>query len=310
MADSLRYPIDRIDKDTDHMSITVLKYQAPGIGRGSNGFQFARGSRVNVAREAAPGQDTNILGTIKLPMPDNLSDSNSVSWTSSTLDARDAFILGLGKDVLDNTTLDNFNPEGAFNAIKGAFGDGYKAVENDTTRKAIENYLLGQAANMFSSNVDGGRLVSRAQGIALNPNLELLFKGPKLRTFTFPFTLAPRSRDEGMAVKAIINTFKRRMAANDTIGAGGAAEGVFIAAPDVFQIKFLKGNEPHPFLFDIKTSALTDMQVNYSDGTPYSTYYDGTPVKLNMSLTFAELNPLYTSDYKDRNPNANEGVGF
>lgn len=309
MADSLRYPLDRIDRDTDHMSINVIKYEAPGIGRGEQGFQFRRGSVVNIGREAAPGQDTNIIGNIKLPMPDNLTDSNAVAWNDSTLDARDAFILGTAKAVGEKLSLDDFNLTAAGGVLKGAFGDAYKAIEDQTTRDALEAYLLGQAANIFTGNVDAGQLVSRATGLALNPNLELLFKGPKLRTFTFPFTLTPRSREEGFEVKAIINTFKRRMAANDTVGRGSDAAGIFISAPDVFEIKFMQGNKPHPFLFEMKTAALTDMKVNYADGTPYSTYYDGTPVKLSMQMSFTELNPLYSSDYTEE-PNANRGVGF
>ena len=100
------------------------------------------------------------------------------------------------------------------------------------------------------------------------------------------------------------------MAANDQpTGAGAGSEGIFIGSPDVFELEFKRGGRPHPFLFKMKTCALNDIRVNYSDGTSYITYYDGTPVKMTMTLTFTELNPLYTSDYPEGD-NLSEGVGF
>ena len=40
----------------------------------------------------------------------------------------------------------------------------------------------------------------------------------------------------------------------------------------------------------------------YGEGT-YATYDDGTPVSMIMDLTFKELEPIYDTDYYDRQKN-------
>jgi hypothetical protein len=39
------------------------------------------------------------------------------------------------------------------------------------------------------------QILQRTEGAILNPNMELLFNGPSLRSFTFSFKLASRSED-------------------------------------------------------------------------------------------------------------------
>ena len=48
-------------------------------------------------------------------------------------------------------------------------------------------------------------------GAVLNPNLELLFKGPQLRTFNFNFKFRPRFKEENEEIRKIIKAFKRNM---------------------------------------------------------------------------------------------------
>ena len=49
-------------------------------------------------------------------------------------------------------------------------------------------------------------------GQVLNPNMELLFQGPTLRTVNFNFKLCPRELDEAGMCRNIIKFFKRNMA--------------------------------------------------------------------------------------------------
>jgi hypothetical protein len=141
--------------------------------------------------------------------------------------------------------------------------------------------------------------------------MELLFKGVQLRSFPFAFTLTPRSRDEGQMCKSIIRTFKTAMAAKTTIASDGAtngSRGIFIQSPDVFEVQFRRGNRAHPFLYTMKPMALKNMNVSYSDTGAYTTYEDSTPVKMTMSLSFTELNPVYREDYSDSF--SRDGVGY
>ena len=50
------------------------------------------------------------------------------------------------------------------------------------------------------------------------------------------------------------------------------------------------------------------MQTTYTADGVYSTYEDGTPVSMQMDLSFKELQPIYDIDY-DAKP-GNRAVGY
>jgi len=52
------------------------------------------------------------------------------------------------------------------------------------------------------------------------------------------------------------------------------------------------------------------MAVNYTNAGTFASYSDGTPVSIQMNLTFKELNPIYFEDYDKFEPNDSQGVGF
>jgi hypothetical protein len=86
--------------------------------------------------------------------------------------------------------------------------------------------------------------------------------------------------------------------------------GIFLRSPDVFQLRYLHNGKEHPFLNSFKHCALTGMSVNYTNAGTFASYSDGTPVSIQMSLTFKELNPIYHEDYDAFNMNDEFGVGF
>ena len=105
-------------------------------------------------------------------------------------------------------------------------------------------------------------------------------------------------------VMKIIRTLKIAMAPSRT-NAQGNANGVFIQAPRIFQLKYKKGGDDHPFLNKFLPTVLSDMKVNYSASGSYSSFYDGTPTHMTLDLQFKEINPLFKEDY-----DGTKGVGF
>ena len=73
---------------------------------------------------------------------------------------------------------------------------------------------------------------------------------------------------------------------------------LFLNTPNIFELQYKKGNKPHPFLNLFKPCFLSDMSVNYTSENVYATYSDGTPLSLNLTLTFKEILPIYETDYK------------
>ena len=244
---------------------------------------------------------------IELPIPQDLTDSNSVTWGEDRANAIELAALSAAQEAMANQDLG----EGMIQAGQAAVTALTAGVEipglNADTQGAVRAALSGSAIGALGSNVSPQSVISRSTGQILNNNLELLFKGVNLRTFPYSITFSPRGPTEANVVKQIIRRLKASMAPK----AGefnGSAQGIFIQSPDVFQLRFLKDDTDHPFLHAFKLCALTGMSVNYTNAGTYTSYEDGTPVNIRMSLTFKELNPIYHEDYQESA--AGPGVGY
>ena len=188
---------------------------------------------------------------------------------------------------------------------------GFSALQDPQVQQAITAALSGTAVGALGGNVSGTQLVSRATGQVFNPNLELLFDGVGLRTFPFTFDIFPRSKKEAEQVVKILRTFKTSILAKKNAASDSTIKGVFISAPDVFQLQYMRGNKPHPFLNHFQPCALIDMQINYTGSNTYSTFRDGTPTHMQLTLTFKELNPIYQEDQDNLYADAsNTSVGY
>ena len=174
------------------------------------------------------------------------------------------------------------------------------AAAQFTTAKATS-----AALGALGANVSAADLLARQTGQIFNPNMELLFNGPTLRSFSFSFKMTPRSPSEAQECKNIIRSFKSNMApkTKNTGSVGGS--GVFLKTPNVFELQYKKGGREHPFLHRFKQCFLTNVSVNYTGEGVYTTYDDATPVSMQIDLSFKELEPIYDVDYDDTG-----GVGF
>ena len=243
---------------------------------------------------------------IELPIPQDLTDSNSITWGEDRANALELGALAVAQKAMGGNLVED--GVAAAQAAVTALNTGIDIPGlKPETQGAVRAALSGAAIGALGSNVSPQSVISRSTGQILNNNLELLFKGVNLRTFPYSITFSPRSPKEGDVVKQIIRRLKASMAAK----AGefnGTAAGIFIQSPDVFQLKFLKDDVDHPFLHSFKLCALTGMSVNYTNAGTYTSYEDGTPVNIRMSLTFKELNPIYHEDYQQ--VGAGPGVGY
>jgi len=306
LSKQLQYPSNIASGNNDYFRIGIFAYEpnttlSGQLGGGRGPFQ------VNGSKSTRNLKSS--MGNIILPMPNNISDSNSVQWNDDSLNSIQIAGFGAAEAAIGSLSTEKDVGEN-INSLKKVVEDrlkgGLNALQDPTIADALKKALVGEAVNVFGGNIDTQSLISRTSGQVLNPNLELLFRGVILREFNYSFTLTPRDSSEAAQIKGIINLLKRSMAAKST-ASNGAGKGAFIKAPDVFQPIFMQGPRPHPFLYTIKQSALVGMSVNYVGTGAYATYNDGTPVKMEMQLRFKELSPVYNEDYDQSDSN---GVGF
>jgi hypothetical protein len=298
MTQVLRYPYEAITDSTDYLQITISKYQPAGTDLIRTNTPN-NADAVNVS-ETRPITGKNIQsltkgGVILLPMPSNIQDGNSVSYADDSIDAITAKLFSASSDVM--TT--DYKGTGAqpvtdfIGEIANKIGSGANKIlgNGSDLKKIAMKSLAAQATSVFGGNVTLNQVLARENGTILNPNMELLFNGVTLRTFRFSFKMTPRDDKESEQIKYIMRSLKQNMAAKSGT--------TFLTAPNIFELRYRKGNTNHPFLHKFKPCALTDMAVNYTGENVYATYHDGTPVSMTMDLTFKELVPIYESDYVD-----------
>lgn len=316
----LRYPNAMLD-NMDFLRIEVYKYEKTGL---SNLFDDASenlnddrvktkpelkktsGEGDNVKKEIALAKGSlritrarkrlkSILKTIFLPIPRQVGDVTSINWgDGSSLNALEAFGLQFGSNFLED-------PGKAFNFLQNTLGTQLQDFGSASTQDIFRSAISGAAVQAVGGNVTPSSIVARATGQIFNPNLELLFSGVNLRAFPFEFEFFPRDSDESKKVLEIIRCFKYYAAPQ--LGSEEGFAGAFISSPDVFQLTYMSGKgKPHPFLNNFMPMALVETKVNYSGSGTFSTFHDGTPTHIKLTLTFKELNPVYREDY-------DEGIG-
>ena len=284
----MRYPTDMIDSSMDYFKIEILKNIKQGGGFGNISSLAGGTGGARAAQISDQYANEGARKTIILPIPGNIQDNNGAQWGENKLNDFAAAALGIVGSVVESDNLKDIpgNVTKKMNELQS--GGGGSDVANYAKMVAATT-----AVNALGANVTIGGLLSRSSGQVINQNLEMVFGGVTIRSFNFGWDLVPRSQDEAYIIKSIIKSLKIHTAAKlDNDGMG------FLNAPDIFRIGYFKGGKAHPFLNRFKTSALTNMTVNYTGSGTYATYEDGTPVHMKLDLSFKELNPIYREDHE------------
>jgi len=261
-------------------------------GDGKSAFQLKRASD-----QYSKGK---VLNSVILPIPGNISDSQAVTYGEDNLNSIAAAAVGaVAKGVRGDNLLGSLS-----GIVNNVIGGTKEILGSEGAGNASALFFGSMAANVFGANTSFEGLLSRTTGQIINPNLELLFTSVALRFFTLYFNFVPRSGPEGEAVKQIIRMFKKAMSAKS----GSDFTNLTLAAPNVFRLTYKSGSANHPFLNKFKVMALDNMAVNYTASGQYATYDNGTPVHMQMQLSFKELNPIFAEEYDVGS--GLEGVGY
>lgn len=244
------------------------------------------------------------IGSVTLPIPSGISDQNQADWGSQSMTAMDIFKADMALSTL-NAAANNTGAGKAFAETGGSYIEFLKKSGGEANM-AIANAFAAAAAS-----VDGQQLLARTTGMVMNPNMELLFKGPTLRPFSFKFTLAPRDETEAKTIVSIIRFFKQGMAPIRS------KSNLFLKTPHTFQLRYLHRGEKedggtglHFKLNMFKECALQSFGVNYTPTGNYATYQDGTMVSYEITMGFSELEPVFNDDYEGGGSDLDDKIGF
>tara|TARA_E500000331_G_C17242829_1_gene707742 strand:- start:1048 stop:2259 length:1212 start_codon:yes stop_codon:yes gene_type:complete len=269
-----KYPTTLNAEEQDVIQFTALEYVPKGFKADAGNLNFFDNEKRGPLENRAP------RGTVTLPIPGDINDTNAVDWGEDSMTALDAALANIGLEFLTGTDL------------AGEIG---KTAEGVRRNKSAVKEALSSAVVSAATGSTGQALLTRATGNIMNPNMELLFKKPQLRPFNFKFKLSPRSKKEAEQVIGIIRFFKQSMAPIRS------KSQLFLKTPHTYRLKYIyknQNNEAHPFLNLFKECALMNLSINYTPDGSYTTYEDGVMTAYEMTMQFTEIEPIFNDDYE------------
>jgi hypothetical protein len=214
--------------------------------------------------------------TIGLYIPDNVNVSYSTEY-----DDNESLSQNLGRFY--------FLAQGATSLARAFKDQGDKSLTSMINAAGNDPYVrdavLTGLGKLTGTNLT--RLGLNAAGYAMNPQLQVLFRGIGFRSFQFDFVFTPHNKKEAETVNDIIKTFKYHSAPKITKN-GFFDQGYYMEIPETFDINFFYGNEENRNINRIGECVLEQVDVDYAGGGQWATYNDGSPNQIKMSLRFKE----------------------
>jgi len=217
--------------------------------------------------------------TIALYMPDSLAFSHDQQYSEVSMNTG---IFGLAG--VAGSSISDMMKSGSMQELAGILG------------KNVSPFAAQAIRSKFGDQ--GDLLFSAATGTVMNPQLELLYRSPQFRNFTFEFIFYPRSEEEARQVHLIIDKLKFHQAPELKKGSAG----FFLVPPSEFDIEFHYNGKINPNLPRMSTCVLTKIDLDYAPNG-FAAYEvplknspevggTGMPVGIRMVLNFMETEIL------------------
>jgi hypothetical protein len=293
----------------------------------SKGFSGAVSGLDNMFGQAT-ASFTGSSGATQSFLGNSIQKITNKSFLQTTSLTTDAIALYM-PDTLNYTYDQGYDAIDIGNELGGKIlGGGASAVDafksgeslGDAVKKAATSsgksigLTAGQKVSEVAGSLGIGQNTARlgftaVTGAVQNPMLEMIYKSPNFRSFTFDFMFYPRDEFEALEVQRIIERLRFHQAPERIQDAQA-----FLIPPSEFDIKFYYGGAQNPNIPPISTCVLKTIDVNYAPNgfTAYevpgqnnpSLGRTGMPVAIQVQLQFQETSYLTKEDYRN-----DQGVG-
>lgn len=240
---------------------------AGGIGAAAAGLATVGAGANTLMAASASRQQRRLKTAIALHVPNQLSIRYGANWEGEDTTAM-AMMTSAGQEVA-------------------------RALEAGDA-KNLSQPAAAIITNLSLSKGPNGAAMSAATSLAANPKKEQIFKGVDFRTFQFEYQFFPRSPEEAENVMNIIKEFKYHMHPEfkDT-------NNFIYIYPSEFNISYYTGGQENLNLHRHPSCVLTELNVNYTPNGAFTTFPNGMPTQINVSMQFKELALLTKDKVKD-----------
>jgi hypothetical protein len=184
-------------------------------------------------------------------------------------------------------------------------------VDSQSTKwEEAEGLLLGAGVGAVARNVinkvkdtagdllKGGEFV---KGVTINDYASSHYEGTEFREFTFEFTMIPNNESEANNIINIIKFLKKHSLGTLTdVKKVGALGTLGLKYPAYWEIDIVFPRNARSKMLDlIKFKELVMTNVTHSEFQDISTVFkSGHPIKVDVSVSFKELEKMYSTDYE------------
>jgi len=255
-------------------SVTNL---AGGVGQLASGLSKSISSANQQTGIAITPPVKKLKSVISLYMPDTLNSTYSANYGEVSLQKElGGLVNGLRSiDQIAKTTTD---------AIRSNKSVG-SAISSDPN--VIDTVIKG-VSGLAGGGDRLGDILLQGQGYAINPQMQMIYEGLPMRSFSLSFVFTPKSQQEARNVDQIIYTFKYYAAPSLTSGATVSSQSMYLTPPAIFNVKFFIKGQENKFLPKYADCVLETIEVNHAPNG-FAAHTDGAPVQTTLSLQFKEI---------------------
>lgn len=272
-SNAFRYPkAVNITKNSDYVSFEFYKYQPPfnQDRRGNQQQEY----NMSVSDDVLLGEK---LESIIMYMPEDIQSEYGANWGA----------VGFGliaKEIMAGA-VGNFDLGSFLQSAGGA-----------VQRKLIDS-IVANANKALGTSVTSNQALGATTGTVVNPNVEMMYEAPEMRTFSLSFKMFASSSEESIEIRKICNTFKKNMLPE--------FGGQFIKIPNIVKVTFMTGGSANQWVSQFKPCAISNVSVNYTPDGSWASYggttkegqqVTGAPVATTLTIQFKELKMLFQND--------------
>ena len=248
----------------------------------SKAFNLTGGKSPGSVTEAGANLTSNALGAAAAGTVGASILGTDILKPDTTFRISDAIALYVDGPPTVKYSMNYTNKD--LGALVGALAGGIETLKNPGESGAAVGASLAKLPGAFgAAEVDSA--LSASTGTSLNPFKETIFESVDFRSFAFKYKFYPKNKKESADVFKIIETFKFHMHPEMSDG------NLFFIYPSEFNITYYFGEQRNSYFHKFTTCVLESMDVSYG-GEQFSSFRNGEPTEINVSLTFRELEVL------------------
>lgn len=228
-----------------------------------------------------------------LPIPPGLTFSDTIAYNTINLGILGPTLLDAVSKLTSvlSSNVDQMQVNAGLAAMDIYAGIKNRVLSGNAAAAASIAARKIPGVSEFADKIDyGNRQV-------LAPNTNSAFESPGIRNFSFTFKMVPKDKGDTEAIRNIVNFFRKY--------AYPEGNTIFLKYPPIWTIKFFNGSERNMYIPGIYGCYLTSVSSTYNAGTNLF-HADGSPVEVDVALTFQETKVLTRAEIDKLNTGEGE----